>query len=297
MSTSAGDGGEAGQDFARVWTILAHVVTPTTFVAAIMMYFGAVRTNTMYSRLGVDQSLLGLSFQEYVVRSVSLAIEPLILILVLAFLAPSLHAWLLRAASGHLTAMRRLVAAMAVLGLAGVAVGVAGMADQVRLPRYAVPFSLGLGVLLLVSCASLHQRCHPGRTGSPTHRLVRRTSCAALLLVLLLWTVTEAAEQRGVNEAHAYRLYPGAMHSAVVYSARRLQLEGSGIKETPLPDPQAMYRYRYTGLRLLLQSNQRYFLLPACWSADPWARAIALPVSEGLRLEFSVLKLPPDCPA
>ncbi|MEV5896410.1 hypothetical protein [Nonomuraea fuscirosea] len=296
MSTPAGDGGEAGQDLTRVWTILAHVVTPTTFVAAIMMYFGAVRTNTMYGRLGVDQSLLGLTFQDYVLRSVSLAIEPLILILVLASLAPSVHVRLVRAASGHLTAMKRLVAAMAVLGLACVTVGVASMAGRVRLPVYVMPVTLGLGVLMLVYCASLHQRILPGRTVSPGHRLVRHTSCTALLLILLLWAVTQAAEQRGRKEARKYRLNPGAMHSTVVYAARRLHLEGPGITETALPDPDAMFRYRYTGLRLLIQSNQRYFLLPACWSVNPWARAIALPANEGLRLEFSVLELPPECP-
>lgn len=61
---------EQGGDLRRLWNVLAHVVTPTTFVAALMIYFGSVRTNTMYRSLGVDQSLLGLSLQDYALRSV-----------------------------------------------------------------------------------------------------------------------------------------------------------------------------------------------------------------------------------
>ncbi|NRQ32461.1 hypothetical protein HII36_11510 [Nonomuraea sp. NN258] len=297
MSTSADDGGEPGQDFARVWAILAHIVTPTTFVAAIMMYFGAVRANTMYGRLGVDPSLLGLTLQDYVLRSVTLTIEPLILILALALLAPPLHVRLVRAASRHRTAMKRVVTAMAVLGVACAAVGIASLAGWLRLPVYVMPFCLGLGVFVLVYCASLYQRLNPGRTISPTYRVAQRTGCVALLLILLLWAVTQTAQRRGIDAANRYRLNPGMMPSTVVYAARRLYLEGPGITETTLPDPDAMFRYRYAGLRLLIHSNQRYFLLPACWATNPWARAIALPAGEALRLEFSVLRLPPECPA
>ncbi|MFI6992689.1 hypothetical protein [Nonomuraea wenchangensis] len=293
---SGGDDTGPAQDLTRVWSVLAHVVTPTTFVAAVMMYVGAVRANTMYAGLGIEQSMLGLSFQEYVLRSVAPAIEPLILLLVLALIAPTAHRWLLRSADRHRTVTTRVIAVMAVLGTVSVAVGIVAMAGWWTAPFYVVPFCLGIGVFVLVYGDSLRRRIHPRPASSSADQLVRRTVCAALLLVLLLWAVTLYAQRRGAEAALQYRVDSAGLPSTVVYAARRLHLEGPGIKETELPDPAAMYRYRYTGLRLLIHSNQRYFLLPACWASDPWARAIALPADGSLRLEFSVRRTRPECP-
>ena len=73
--------------------------------------------------------------------------------------------------------------------------------------------------------------------------------------------------------------------SAVVYSAKRLQLDSPGVRETALQDPDAAYRFRYSGLKLVLRSNDKYFLLPAGWSG-PDGSIIVLPDSEALRVEF-----------
>ncbi|MFI7689787.1 hypothetical protein ACIBQ6_11985 [Nonomuraea sp. NPDC049655] len=290
------DDGGTGQDVSRLWRILAHVVTPTTFIAAIMVYFGAVRTNTMYARLGVDQSMLGLSLQDYALRSVTLAAEPLILVLVTALVAPPAHAWLTRSAERHRAFARWAVRIMAVLGAAGAAVGIASLAGWRPLPPYAMPLCLGLGVFLLVYGSSLRQRLDARLTPSATDRLVRRTLCTALLLFLLLWGITLFAQSRGEREADRTLADMRRLPNTVVYAARRLNLQGPGITETALPDPGAMYRFRYAGLRLLINSNQRYFLLPACWMSDLSARAIALPADDSLRLEFGVFRMPPDCP-
>ncbi|MFG1694057.1 hypothetical protein [Nonomuraea sp. NPDC049309] len=110
------------------------------------------------------------------------------------------------------------------------------------------------------------------------------------------WSVTEYAQQRGREAADRYWADPGRLPSTVVYAVRRLFLEGPGITGTVLADPNAMYRHRCTGLRLLIHSNQRYFLLPACFATSPWARAIALPADASLRLELHMLKIPPECP-
>ncbi|MEV0196787.1 hypothetical protein [Nonomuraea sp. NPDC050691] len=159
-----------------------------------------------------------------------------------------------------------------------------------------MPICLGLGVFVLVYSASLYRRVNSPRTASATDQIVQRTVCAALLLVLLLWSVTVYAQGRGREAAEQFRAHPEWLRSTVVYAARRLYLEGPGIRETTLTDTNAMFRYRYTGLRLLIHSNRRYFLLPACWATSPWARAIALPADDSLRLEFSMYRVPPECP-
>ena len=292
----------AGQDFTRVWSILAHVVTPTTFVAALMMYFGSVRTNTTYRILGVDPSMLGLTFQDYVLRSVGLTIEPLVMILLVVLVALPAHTLLIRFVAGHRTAAMRVVAVLAVLGVAGVILGVVGVAGWVspRVRAPIVPICLGLSVFALGYSASLYVMVHPRRTGSAarpsTDQVIQRTVFVALLMLLLLWSVAGFAQLRGEDAAIRLRQYPALLPGVVVYAPQRLYLEGAGITETSLPDAHAMFRYRYAGLRLLIHSNHLYFLLPACWATTPQARAIALPDDESLRLEFFVVTAPPPCP-
>ncbi|MBO3750669.1 hypothetical protein J5X84_31720 [Streptosporangiaceae bacterium NEAU-GS5] len=293
--------GAAGQDFNRMWGILTHIVAPTTFVAAIMVYFGEVSTNKMYASLGVDQSMLGLSYQEYALRSVPSAIEPLVLVLVvilaMALTAPSAHLWLTRFLTGRRTATLWTVAVVAAFGVAGVVVGMIGMSGQMRLTHFVTQICLGLGAVVLVYSAALYNRVNPRRPASSTDQVLGRTICIALILILLLWSVAAFARQRGVEEAKKYWTSQKGLPSTVVYAARRLYLEGPGITETTLPDPNAMFPYRYTGLRLLTHSNERYFLLPDCWSTSPGARVIALPANDSLRLEFSVIKIQPACPS
>jgi hypothetical protein len=300
MHMSDRDGGAGGQDVTRVLGNLTHILAPTSFVVAIMMYFGAVRTNTMYGRLGIDQSMLGLSYQDYVLRSAAPIIESLVLVLVaalvMALIAPPVHMRLIQSVAGHRTAAIRTLAVVSVFGVAGAAVGVLGMASWVNLPRFVMQVCLGLGALVLVYSASLYRRVDPRRTASATDQTIRRGVCMALLLILLLWSVAAFAQQQGQELANQYRANPRTLPSTVVYAARRLFLEGPGITETTLPDPKAMFRYRYTGLRLLIHSNRRYFLLPDCWATSLSTRVIALPATDLLRLEFLVLQVPPACP-
>jgi hypothetical protein len=64
-----------------------------------------------------------------------------------------------------------------------------------------------------------------------------------------------------------------------------MHLSGPGIIEYPLSsDAEAMYRFRYDGYRLLLRSDEMYFLLPLQWR--PGARAVVLADDPSLRVEF-----------
>ncbi|MFG6195653.1 hypothetical protein [Nonomuraea sp. JJY05] len=292
MNTSPGEG---GKDLARVWGVLAQVVTPTTVVAAILMYFGAVRTNTLYGRLGVDQSMLGLSIQDYVLRSVPLTVEPLIILLSAAVIAVPAHAWLIRSVTGHRTATTWTVAVTGVIGAATATWGVLGMAGLVGTPPVATPLCLGLGAFVLAYTACLYVRLNPRHTLPRTSQVAWRTVFVAFLVVPLLWSVADFAKLQGKQEADDYWAGLGKLPATVIYAPRRLYLEGPGITETALPDPNAMFRYKYTGLRLLIHSNGQYFLLPACWATSPQARAMALPADDSLRIEIFLLKQTPAC--
>ncbi|MGW0479231.1 hypothetical protein [Nonomuraea sp. NPDC003214] len=290
------------QDLARLGSVLAHIVTPTTIVAALMVYFGSVRTNTFFSSLGVDQSVLGLSIQDYALRSVASTIEPLAVLLLAVLVALPAHAVLVRRLAARPAAMRRFVIALDVLGFVAVVAGVLGLAGwveyKVRAP--VAPACLGLGVLALGYAASLRARGlprPPGYTVEPHGvRVVRRAIFVALLAVLLLWSVAVYAQLRGLRAVEQLRHSPALLPGVVIYTPHRLYLEGPGVTETRLPDETAKFRYRYAGLRLLIRADQRYFLLPSCWATTPQARAIALHDDPSIRLEFFHVTTPPSCP-
>ncbi|WP_049558413.1 hypothetical protein [Nonomuraea sp. SBT364] len=301
MKRSGGDDADVGPDLARLWSVTAHVVTPTTIVAALMVYFGSVRTNTFFSSLGVDQSLLGLSIQDYALRSVASTIEPLAMVLLAVLVALPAHALLVRRMAARPAVMRRFVIVLDVFGFAAVVVGVLGLAGWVELKVRGpvAPISLGLGVLALGYGASLRALAHPRPPGyaEPAGvRAVRRAIFVALLALLLLWSVAGYAQLRGLAAVEQLRRGPGLLPGVVIYAPNRLYLEGPGVTESRLPDETAEFHYRYAGLRLLIRANQRYFLLPACWATASQSRAIALHDDPSIRLEFFHVTTPPACP-
>jgi hypothetical protein len=71
----------------------------------------------------------------------------------------------------------------------------------------------------------------------------------------------------------------------IVYSAKDLQISADGVNAERLTNPDSAYLWKYTGLRLLVMSSDRYFLLPIDWD-QPGDVAIVLADSADLRVEF-----------
>ncbi|TMR10523.1 hypothetical protein ETD86_39160 [Nonomuraea turkmeniaca] len=294
---SADEPALADQKLTRVWSVLSHIVSPTAFIAALMVYFGALLANNTYRMLGLEPTLLGLSWQDYMLYSVILA-EPLVIMLLVVLAALPAHTLLVHFLAGRRRITMGAAAVLAVLGIAGVATGVSLMASWLKLGGRAPVASicLGLGLFALGYAVSLHTTVHPYPRASPTTRIVQRTVFVALLALLLMWSLAELARIRASDFVQMLQQYPSLLHDAVVYAPRRLHLEGPGIVETPLPGENSMFRYRYSGLSLLIHTDEKYFLLPACWATMDRVRAISLPADDSLRLEFSQYTPLPDCP-
>lgn len=74
---------------------------------------------------------------------------------------------------------------------------------------------------------------------------------------------------------------------AVVYSSQHLQITGPGITETRLSATDAAFAFRYNGLRPLIHSGGRWFLLPAGGTHSNDATVIILPdATPGIRVEL-----------
>ncbi|GAA3148213.1 hypothetical protein GCM10010466_43990 [Planomonospora alba] len=304
----AGRGAErAVSDATRLWRVLTNIVAPTTLVTGLMVYFGWAQSAIVYRAFGIDQSVLALSPQDYMFRSVSATMEPLAWLLFAVVVLVPLHVLLIRLLLRHRGPARWIVAGVAAAGFVLCLVAIVGSTGVIRSALPVVPMSLGLGVMLLGYAVHLrtvlvHRRFWP-MGESPALRLVGRVSFAGLLILTLLWSTAVYTQLRGADIARDLLADVRRMPWAVVYSPERLHIEGPGVVERDLgggaAGGKARYRYRYDGLRLLLRANGRYFLLPVCWTVGGVSRVVALPEEASLRLEF--FRIPrgwrPRCPA
>ncbi|MEU8378975.1 hypothetical protein [Streptosporangium sp. NPDC048865] len=283
---------EAG--YAGIGETFEKVVVPT-LITAVLVYFGAVRTNTTYRVFGVDPSVLGLSPQDYVFRSVDTVFEPVVWLLLAVMVLMPLHHLLVSMLSNRPAVARWVALGTALAGALLCVAGVLGEIDLVRHSRLlpVIPMSIGLGVLLLgyasrLNALTVRWRLWP-QAESPLLRLVRRMAFVGLLFVLSLWSSATYIHTYGRDMAIDLVTDPRRLPGVVVYAPERLHIEGPGVVESSLPqsaDKTSRYRYRYDGLRLLIHANNQYFLLPVCWTANGRARAIALPDDRSIRVEF-----------
>jgi hypothetical protein len=197
--------------------VATAIVAPTTLLTALLFYFGWIRTNALFQYFGVDATLLGFTTQDYLLRSSEALYLPLGTLLVVGLAAIWLHSvaatWL--AAGRRLELLRGIAVALALVGLALFARGVAGVA----LPRLSrsdflvTPVCLGLGAALGAYGRWLWLRrrevlgddrdaTRPGWAGTASLVLV-----VLLVVVSLFWATTNYARAYGRGRAAEVRSF------------------------------------------------------------------------------------------
>jgi len=83
----------------------AGIVTPVTLITALLFYFGYVSSRSQYEYFGIDVDAIGLSTQDYVMRSPQPLLVPLLVLSLIAVAGLLLHN-AIRARAG-LVAVRR----------------------------------------------------------------------------------------------------------------------------------------------------------------------------------------------
>ena len=130
----------------------------------------------------------------------------------------------------------------------------------------------------------------PGADGPAQPRpgwlaIVEWAAVFILVGLSLFWAANDYSAAVGRSRAREFvaelPLYP----SAVVYSERSLALHAPGVREVRCRDPEAAYRFRYDGLKLVLQSGNQYLFLPQAWAPADGV-AILMPRNDTVRLEF-----------
>jgi hypothetical protein len=220
---------------------------------------------------------------------------PLATLLVAAVTAVAVHHLLLHFLARTTRRWRRIawiaLGAIAVAMLLFGALGLYRRHDPLLHPL-APPVALGVGALLLEYAVNTARTSEivplPLTSALDATGILRRGLAAALLLVAVFWATANVAQQRGIDAARAIQLSLPSQPQAVVYCRVRLQITGPGVKLAALDAKGAAFAFRYSGLRPLVHTGGRWFLLPVGWTPDNGATVILLSdTSENIRVDLA----------
>lgn len=284
--------GSPAQQFAK---ILGAIVAPTTLLTALLYYFGWSHAYWFLNYFGVNSTALGFTSTDYLMRSVDALFVPMTVAATAGLVAVWGHTVLrARLAAGSRPRVLRVL--MPVMALAGAVLVIGGFCSvfvTTVLSQHlvAAPLSLGFGVLLLVYTAHL-QRFLTAQKQKPAYNNGRGWAAVVEFSVVFVfvglspfWAATDYSAAVGRSRASNFVAGLTTYPNVVVYSERSLSLYAPGVHEVRCHDPQAAYRFRYTGLKLMLQSGDQYLFVPAEWTPAKGV-AILIPRISSLRLEF-----------
>lgn len=285
---------EAGPS--RALKVVASVAANVTLFTALLYYFGFLYTQVFFNYFRIHYTLLGQTADEILARGVDGMLLPtalaagtgLVVLSTIRFLRFRLpeRVWsaLLRACTP--------IAAVVGLALIGVTVPIAVNPAPFR--EYAGWPGLGfaLGVVFLVF--SWRRWSTSESTGQHGSEFTVAEWVVTYLLVAfgLFWAVGDYSGEVGTRRAFETAALIPAKPAAILYSAQSLNLSADGVLQLQCSQPDAAYKYRYTGLKLLLQSGGQYVFVPANWRASS-GTAFVIPRTDTLRLEFAPAKTVP----
>ncbi len=261
------------------------VAAPATVVSALAYYIGVVRQEELVRHFGLDLSLLEFSTQDYVLRSVDALIRFIVAVCLLAVVLVGAHLLVASRFQPRSGPARNFFAwGVAGCGAAGAAVGMWRLARPVPLRGLYLlgPVALGLGAILIAYAGLQLTRYRVLPRWLPA---VAAGTVGVLALAAVFWAASDYARVQGRSRALGLEHALTALPAAVLYSDVRLHLGASGIQEDLLGEEGGKPLYRYRGLRLLIRSGGKYFLLPSGWTRKE-GTVVVLPDNDSLRFEF-----------
>lgn len=276
-------------------SFLGAAAAPPAAVTALAYYFAVKRQEALALHFGIDPSVLGFSTQDYLLRGGD-ALFLLALFASLTGLAViRAHTWVMQRAEDEAFARwaRRVGTTLQVLGAAVLVVGVLAVFAPLPFPHFLFrSLSLGLGIVALAYGRYLRGRlpvrghAAAGRGREPSW--VPATNIVLVAVVALLsvfWATKDLAQALGRGQALELERSLSARPGTIVYSERPLHISAEGTSETALAAGEG-FRFRYGGLRLLVRSGGRYFLVSDRWTRT---RGVVVVIADdpSVRIEFT----------
>jgi hypothetical protein len=302
----------------------ATIVAPTTLLGALLFYFGYVSSRSQYAYFGVDVDTIGLSTRDYIMRSPQPLLVPLLVLTLggagLLLLHTAVHGHISSAVADaadeasaadpgahsarHLEHIHRTAQWSRVFGMAVVTVGVVLLFIYPYLANWAfyalvTPLLIALGTALTAYASRVLQRLQRATatakdTGQPASALadgsrIARWAAGVLVYVVIaasiFWATATIAQWSGLGLAKHEAQYFGNLPSVILDTRERLFLHDPYVKETVLPLSEGQtFHYRYRGLRLLIEGQNRMFLVPDEWSVSD--STLIVPLDGSARIQF-----------
>jgi len=274
---------------------LTAVVAPLTLLTALVVSFGYARSKAYFGYYGIGQGVLNLSVEDYLFRSVDVtfgsavwSIVAVVLLIALDRLVVSLHTWRSVAASRLVWTVRVLGGASMLLGMY-IASGGPGL-GWLPFPMAALLLAAGSVVLLRWT---LRVGIDRQQGASIRHIFPRAPAVATLIAAIIVatfWSATLYAQELGAGAAKVDDLWPNRLPLVTVFSSEFLDLPGSDIRAREVVATSGDHHYRYTGLRLLTYSNDRWFLISGRYDDAYTSAVVILRDLDSLRIEIASIR-------
>jgi hypothetical protein len=243
------------------WARIPGLFLDLTVLAALLYYFGWVRTQATYGALGVNPSVLDLTTAEYLQRGVNVILQPAILGGVVLTVTSAVHRRWVVPNSGQAPVRRIAILVARYLGWAGLTVTatIVGLVGTLSAPP-----GIWLPLTLMGGAAALGYADYAAHAGHKPRGGPRVRVSAMVLLAALggIWAVSLHAEGLGKRYADDLVATAIAQPPVVVFTKDSQSIRGRGVVMTRIMDPDSHYHYRYSGLRLVLRTNTDYIMVP-----------------------------------
>lgn len=301
-------------------TIVGTITSQTVLITGLLYYFGWARAQASLAYFGLDTSLIAYGTADYVLRSVDVAFRPFIGVAFTGLVLVGFHRLVvLSALETPAQSRTQYVAWWLITGSEIVAAALAAIVIIGLLIPTEVRLGVVLPLLLIVSVAlfgyiaylrAAHPEAsatRPWRLGRPSfdssnnhalsscvavprsnsYPLVQALALLALGLLGALWAVGLYADRVGTRLSRD--LVAGLPNRAavVIYSTERIAIAGNGVEVSEIDQPGSRYRYQYSGIRLLVRSDDKYLLLPVSWRRGR-DRVFLVQDDETIRIDVAV---------
>jgi hypothetical protein len=271
--------------------LFTSILAPTTVLTALLFYFGYVTTAAEYGYFGISMGSLDLSYQELLLNSVGALYVPLGLLFVLVLGGLWAHLWFSRTARTRWRRRTRstvglmLVVVGALVFLRGV-LGVA-IPSIARTEWIAVtPSCLGAGIVVVAYGRGVLMSSGGAGTRGSWAETASTVMVCGVVVLSLFWATNSFAAAYGRGRAAVMVDNLQKRPAVVLDTVDRLFVRYPGVVESSIPGgTKQAYRYRYRGFRLLVEANDRLFLLPERWRAEDGA-TVVLRSDDEVRLQF-----------
>jgi len=291
MGAGVDTGGGRSRNLRALVSVVGAAAAPPALVVALAYYFAVKRQETLALHFGLDTSVLDYSTQDYLLRGGDTLFLVLLFVSLTGLAAIAAHVALTRYAEVKWSdaRLRGTSVALEVVGAVFLIIGLVGVFEPLPVNDLVRSLSFGAGIILLTYGVYFGGRVRGRGFFQQADRTdldpLLVTSLALIGVVVFLsvfWATNDLAQALGRGQARTLERSLAGQPGATVYSERRLHLPG--VPEVALSG--GGYRFRYTGLRLLVRSAGRYFLIP-----DGWSRAsgvvVVLRDDESMRVEFT----------